>query len=256
MLVKSVGIIGFGDFGKFLYSLAKERLPHLEVKVFSSRMPPDDKTFFSFDEVCKTDVLFPCVPISAFAATVDRTLPHLGENAVVCDVATVKKYTASILRDKGVRNYIATHPMFGPYSYEKHGHSLKDLRIVVCESSLPEATVKQISGFLRQAGLKVLEMTTDEHDRLVAETLFLTHLVGQTIKKGEFERTSVDTVSFGFLMDAVESVAHDEALFRDVYRYNPYCKDVLSRFGRAEEEVISSLHRNGSMSGDTETSRY
>jgi prephenate dehydrogenase len=91
--------------------------------------------------------------------------------------------------------------------------------------------------------LKVLELTADEHDRLIAETLFLTHLVGQTISKGSFERTSIDTVSFGFLMDAVESVAHDEALFRDVYRFNPYCKEVLARYEAAERAVKDSLNQ-------------
>ncbi len=132
--------------------------------------------------------------------------------------------------------------MFGPYSYAKHGNSLKDLRIVVCHSSLSEDSMGGVLNFLRQAELKVLELTTDDHDRLVAETLFLTHLVGQTVKKGRFERTAVDTVSFGFLMDAVESVAHDDALFRDVYKYNPYCKEVLARFEKAEGDIKATLN--------------
>jgi prephenate dehydrogenase len=246
--VKSVGIIGFGDFGRFIFSLAKEHFPSLDVRVFSSRVQPDHKDFFGLEEVCKADLLFPCVPISSFETTVDRILPWLGRNTVLCDVATVKKRTVSILKDRNVPNYIATHPMFGPYSYAKHGNSLKDLRIVVCDSSLPQSRVAEFIGFLKESGLKVLEMTTDEHDRLVAETLFLTHLVGQTVKKGGFERTSVDTVSFGFLMDAVESVAHDDALFRDVYKYNPYCREVLSRFERAEEEIKSSLDQTLSKS--------
>jgi prephenate dehydrogenase len=94
---------------------------------------------------------------------------------------------------------------------------------------------------LKNAELTVLSLTADEHDRLIAETLFLTHLVGQTVHKGGFERTAIDTVSFGFLMDAVESVAHDEALFRDVYAYNPYCKDVLARFEKAQKDTLASL---------------
>ena len=241
MQVKSVGIIGFGDFGQFLFSLAKEHFPELEVRVFSSRKETDNKDFFTLEEVCKTDLLLLCVPILAFEETVEKILPLLGTQTIVCDVATVKKYTVSVLKDKKVPNYIATHPMFGPYSYAKHGNSLKDLRIVVCDSSLPKADMQEVLDFLRRAELKVLELTADEHDRLVAETLFLTHLVGQTVKKGGFERTSVDTVSFGFLMDAVESVAHDEALFHDVYTYNPYCKEVLTRFEKAEGEITSSF---------------
>jgi prephenate dehydrogenase len=94
---------------------------------------------------------------------------------------------------------------------------------------------------LSHAGFKVLKLSSDEHDRLIAETLFLTHLIGQTVHKAGFERTSVDTLSFGFLMNAVESVAHDENLFHDVFTFNPYCKDVLTRFEEAKHRVLSSL---------------
>jgi len=84
-------------------------------------------------------------------------------------------------------------------------------------------------------------MTPDEHDKLIVETLFLTHLVGQIVKQGKFERTSIDTISFGFLMDAAESVWHDDALFHDVFKYNPYCREVLKRFEDTERTIASSL---------------
>lgn len=241
MNITSVGIVGFGDFGQFLFNLAKTHFPNLSVKVYSSRKQPDGKDFFSLEEVCKTDLVILCVPIAAFGETIEKVLPLLGNNTIVCDVATVKKHTVSILQEKKVPHYLATHPMFGPFSYAKHGNSLKDLRVAVCDSSLTNEETKNVTDFLRKAELKVLELTADEHDCLIAETLFLTHLVGQTVKEGGFERTSVDTISFGFLMDAVESVAHDEALFRDVYKYNPYCKDVLTRYEKAEKEIVTSL---------------
>lgn len=241
MEIKSIGIIGFGDFGRFLFSLAKEHVPQLPVKVHSSRREPDGTDFFPLEEVCKTDMLLICVPIAAFAETIDTILPLLGDTTIVVDVATVKTHTAAILKEKNIPRYIATHPMFGPYSYVMHGNSLKDLRIAVCDTSLDRAEMVSVLEFLRAADLKVLELSADRHDRLVAETLFLTHLIGQTIKRGGFERTAIDTVSFGFLMNAVESVAHDDALFRDVYKYNPYCKEVVARLEKAEADIKASL---------------
>ncbi len=247
MQISSIGIIGFGDFGQFLFKLAKEKFPSIAVKVSSSKNVPNRKDFFELAEVCKTDVLFICVPIAAFEETVNKILPLLGKNTIICDVATVKIHTVKILRDKKVPNFIATHPMFGPYSYAKKENSLKDLRIALCDSSLTKEEMAQVIDFLQAAELKVLELTADEHDRLIAETLFLTHLVGQTVKKGGFERTSIDTVSYGFLMDAVESVAHDEQLFRDVFKFNPYCKDVLARYEKAEKETVVSLNQSDSI---------
>jgi len=233
----TIGIIGYGDFGQFLYQLASEFLPQYEVRVFSRRQEQDRKVFFSLEEVCKSDFLIVCVPIAAFKETIENIKDLLGENTIVCDVSTVKVHTVSILRQLEVKNFIATHPMFGPYSYKKHNNSLQDLRITLCDHTLDPLQYQKVIQWLRSLGLRVLEMTANEHDKLVAETLFLTHLVGQTIKRGGFERTSIDTVSFGFLMDAVESVANDEALFLDVYKYNPYCEAVLERFRKADEDV-------------------
>lgn len=234
---RTVGIIGHGDFGKFLHQLSSELLPESEVRVFSRRQEPDGKVFFSLEEVCQSDLVIPTVPIAAFTETMKRIKNLLGENTVVCDVSTVKVHTVSVLRQLGIKNFIATHPMFGPYSYAKHNNSLQDLRITLCDHTLDPLHYQQVVNGLKSVGLKVLEMKAEEHDKLIAETLFLTHLVGQTIKRGGFERTAIDTVSFGFLMDAVESVAHDEALFRDVYKYNPYCEEVLSKFRIAEGDI-------------------
>jgi prephenate dehydrogenase len=159
----------------------------------------------------------------------------------VCDVSSVKVHTVAVMNEVGIKNFVATHPMFGPYSYAKQNNSLEGLRIALCDSTLSPSDEELLTGWLSSLGLKVLKMTAEAHDKLVAETLFLTHLVGQTIKRGGFERTAVDTVSFGFLMDAVESVSHDEALFRDVYEYNPYCEEVLEKYKTAEMDVEQFL---------------
>lgn len=241
MFPSSIGIIGYGDFGKFLHELVKKHLPEVEVKVFSRSNPVDNEVFYPLAEVCGSQVLFPTVPIKAFKETLEGIKDLLGENTIVCDVTSVKVHTVAAMRGVGIKNFIATHPMFGPYSYAKQNNSLAGLRIALCDGTLSASDEALLTQWLGSLGLKVLPMKADEHDKLVAETLFLTHLVGQTIKRGGFERTAVDTVSFGFLMDAVESVSHDEALFRDVYKYNPYCEEVLERFKAAEKDVEKFL---------------
>ena len=96
-------------------------------------------------------------------------------------------------------------------------------------------------------------MSAEQHDRHLAETLFLTHFLGQTVARGGFDRTEIDSISFGFLMDAVESVKRDTELFRDVYRYNPFCEEVLRRFEKAEGEVHALLRRPNGLAGQGET---
>lgn len=235
MDVRSLGIIGYGQFGRFIDALAREHLQEIEVRV----APRGDHAALKM--ACASDLVVLCVPIAAYLDVARGIAPLLGPASVVVDVATVKSHTVRALREAGITRLIATHPMFGPYSYEKQGRSLKGLRIALTETTLSRDERDALVKCLESAGLRVLSMTSDEHDRLIAETLFVTHLVGQVIHRGGFERTQIDTVSFGYLMDAVESVAHDEVLFRDVFQYDPYCAEVLERFTKSQGDIIATL---------------
>ena len=236
----TIGIIGYGDFGEFLCRMAKRYVPDARVVVSSSRFAPDGATFAPFEDVCKADVLIPCVPISKFEETITRAKPHVAAATVIVDVCSVKMLPVAVLRRAGVR-FVATHPMFGPYSFEKTRGKTGGLRVVVSDSNVSPGEYAQALEFLRSLGLDVVEMGAEQHDKHLAETLFLTHLIAQTVTKGNFVRTDIDTVSFGLLMDAAESVREDTELFKEVYRYNPYCKPVLERFKNAMKDVEESL---------------
>jgi prephenate dehydrogenase len=238
----SVGIIGHGAFGAFLEVLARRFLTGATVRVSSSRHAPDGARFFSLADTCASDVVILSVPISAFEENVARVLPLVPQSSVIVDVATVKAHTVDVLhRLAPGRRYIATHPMFGPESYAKLGEQVTGLRVVLAENTLAKAEYEKAKAFLRDTGFAVVEMSADEHDKRLAETLFLTHFVGQMVARAGFVRTDIDTVSFGFLMQAVESVKHDTALFADVFRHNPYCAAVLDRLEGAEHEVRDIL---------------
>jgi len=241
----TIGIVGYGNFGAFLEVLAKRFLPEAQIKIQSSRYKPDNVKFFSLEEVATCDAVILATAISAYEETLQKLAPLLGKNTLLIDVATVKVHTVNLLKKyAGMAKYIATHPMFGPESYAKKQANVDGFRIVVTESTLPPQEKEALIAFLRTCGFTVLEMSAEVHDKHLAETLFLTHFVGQVVSCTGFDRTNIDTVSFGYLMDAVESVKHDTALFKDVYRFNPYCEEILKRFEAAEAQVHALLKKS------------
>jgi prephenate dehydrogenase len=244
MPVESVGIVGYGAFGVLVHELLKRFAPEVQVKVSSVRFKPDGKTFYALEEVAACNAVVLCVPMSAFEETLKKIKPHLAMQTIVVDVATVKEYTGKLLK-KHLKGwwYISAHPMWGPESYKKKENDVKGLRIVITESNVPRAEYHGFVAALQRIGFNVVEMTAKQHDKHLAETLFLTHFLGQTITEAKFDRTEIDTLSFGFLMDAVESVRHDKALFQDVFKYVPECKAVLRRLDRAEKLVKHRLSK-------------
>ena len=238
----SFGLVGYGHFGAFLHALARRYLPDAPLKIHSSRRAPDGVLFFPLEEVAACDAVVLAVPISAYPETLARIDPHLGADSVVVDVATVKKYTTDLLQAaRPARRFVAMHPMFGPESYAKLGGEVTGLRIVVTGHNLAPEAYAALCDKLADVGFAIVEKTAEAHDRDLAETLFLTHYIGQVIARGGFERTDIDTVSFGYLMDAVDSVRHDSQLFAEVCRFNPYCRQVIERFDASDREVRNAM---------------
>lgn len=242
MKLRSIGIVGYGAFGAHVVELVQRFAPEVIVRVHSKRHEPDGTTFFSAEDTCASDAVVLCCAIRDFESELERLLPLIPATTVIVDVATVKTYTLGALQRLAPdRPYLSTHPMFGPESYKKTAGDVGGYRIVVTERTVSDEDYRALHAFLSTCGFTILEMSADEHDRLLADTLFLTHYIGQTMKHAGFLRTDIDTVSFQSLMNAVESVAHDEQLFLDVYRLNPYCKDAAERFHEAQAQVRAKL---------------
>lgn len=238
----SIGLIGYGHFGAFLHALAQRYLPEAKLKIHSGRRRPDGLLFYPLQEVAACDAVVLAVPISAYGETLARIAPHLGPDTVVVDVATVKQHTMALLQDLGPgRPFLAMHPMFGPESYAKRGGEVAGLRIVLTGHSLAHDLYGELRRRLAEIGFSVVEKTAETHDRELAETLFLTHYIGQIVARGGFERTEIDTVSFGYLMDAVDSVRHDSGLFAEVFRFNAFCRQVIDRFDASERAVRDAM---------------
>ncbi len=238
----SLGLIGYGAFGAFLHRLAERFLPTSPLRIHSGSRQPDGKLFFPLEAVAASDAVVLTVPISAYAPTLERLKPHLGPDTILVDVATVKAYTMGLVSSvRPGQPFLAMHPMFGPESYAKRGGDVTGFRIVVTGHNMDPTLYRILSNGLSAAGFSLVEKTADEHDKDLAETLFLTHYVGQVIAQGGFERTDIDTVSFGYLMDAVDSVRHDGQLFEEVCRFNPYCRQVIERFDASDRVVRDKM---------------
>ena len=239
---KTVGVVGYGNFGKFVHELGQKLFPGIEFRVHSRRHESDNKVFFDLKTVAQSDVVILCDGIAEYEERMQAVLKEAPPNTIFVDVATVKKHTSDLCHQycEG-RRFLSTHPMFGPSSYAKHKGDVTGFRIVVTDYALKNDDYQMLKQQFSDFGFNIIEMSADEHDKRLAETLFVTHYIGQSIVQTGLTRTEIDTLSFQFLMDAVESVKDDQDLFRDVYTFNPYCKQVAERFHKAQEDVYHGL---------------
>lgn len=241
-MINTVGIIGYGHFGKFLHELGVRFFPEVEFRIHSRREVVDNKTFFDFKTVAQSDVVILCGAISEYEEQLVEVLKYALPETILVDVATVKLHTSQLLRKYCDNNrFISIHPMFGPDSYKKREGNIDGFKIVVTDYVLRNDGYQVLKETFAELGFNIIEMTADEHDKRFSETLFLTHHVRRAILKAGFTRVASDVLAFQFMMDAVESVAGDKNLFADMYKYNPYCKAVAEKLHQAQKDVFAEL---------------
>jgi prephenate dehydrogenase len=237
-----IGIIGYGEFGKFIYELATAKFPAAKIKVYSRSHKSNKNKFFSLDDVCNCDLIIPCVPISAFEQTITEIANLISSSSLLIEVCSVKVHPAKILAKYNSKiNFIATHPMFGPNSFKDNNYDLTGKKIVLTEHNLDKVTYKEIINILSKTGLDIVETSAHEHDKLAAQTQFITHLIGRIFNCLDAQKTKIDTYSYQKLFDAIEIVKTHNNLFEEIYMYNPYAREELTKFINAVIQIQSKL---------------
>lgn len=228
----SVGIIGFGAFGRLTAAHLATRLP---VRVSDPRFAPGADSGLPGVEVVDQaaaagcDLVVLAVPVSRLEAVIAQIGPHLRPGAVVLDVGSVKIGPAQAMV-RGLPAHVeivATHPLFGPQSARG---GLAGLKIAVCP--IRGRSAWRIGAFLRRAfGLRVILATPEDHDREAAMVQGLTHLIAKVLVRMEPLPTRMTTRSFDLLVQAVEMVRHDAPeVFHAIERANPHAPGVRRRF--------------------------
>ncbi|CUX66686.1 Prephenate dehydrogenase [Agrobacterium tumefaciens str. Kerr 14] len=251
MQISSVGIVGFGAFGKLIATYLRG---HFQVYAYDI----SDRAFAGyrlFDvvaadirTVARCDAVVLAVPVNAISAAVADIKPYLQPGTIVFDVGSVKATPAMIMQNElpPYVDIIGTHPLFGPQSARS---GITGLKIALCP--IRSSQFRRVAAFLRRSfGLKVVVVTPEEHDIETAITQGLTHLIGRVLIDMEPLPDRLRTASFDLLMRAADMVRYDSnAVFMAIQRTNPYSAASRARF-IATATALDSLVGNGGTAAD------
>ena len=203
------------------------------------------------EAVAGCDCVILCVPVGAYSAIGERMADHLSPGCIVSDVGSVKRSVITQLKPhmpEGM-HLIPGHPIAGTeYSGPDAGFStLFDERwclLTPDENSDPEA-IKKITDFWEALGSKVDVMDPDHHDRVLAVTSHIPHLiayniVGTASDLEEITQSEVIKFSASGFRDFTRIAASDPVMWRDVFLHNK--EAVLEMLGRFSED-LSRLQR-------------
>lgn len=252
-----VSIIGMGLIGSSLARAIKARMPDVRLCVHdaSAEVRARVSELGLADEVCDlpgtavidAELVVLCVPVGAMAAVAAEIAPDLAEGAVVSDVGSVKASVLAALEAAlpvHVR-VVPGHPVAGT---ERSGPdagfaTLFEGRWCILTPREPEGPgVAQLAAFWERLGARVEVMDAQHHDRVLAVTSHLPHLIAYSIvgTASDLEtvtRSEVIKYSAGGFRDFTRIAASDPVMWRDVFLNNR--EAVLETLGRFTEDLVA-----------------
>ncbi|MBS3158358.1 prephenate dehydrogenase [Candidatus Woesearchaeota archaeon] len=224
---KTLSIIGFGAFGRFIFRFLN---PYFEVYVYDVKKIKDKRVKqVSLKEAASKEIVIIAVNMEHFKPVVKKISKYVKKGALVIDVCSVKVEPVRLMKKYLPRHceIIATHPLFGPHSCKG---GIKGRKIMV--HGVRTKNLKEFVSFLKnKLKLKVMQLTPQEHDREMAFIQVITHLVGRTVNKMNLPALKLSTYSYDTMKEVARIVGTDsDALFRTIQRYNEFAPDVRKKF--------------------------
>lgn len=243
---RSVGIIGFGAFGRLIAKHVGHYFDVYACDVSNIDLPVATKlgvTAASLENVAQCDVIILATPVSICADVSALVAQHCRPDAMVIDVGSVKVEPAQAMEANLPEhvNIVATHPLFGP---ESARDGIAGLKIAICP--IRGRGHRLMSVFLRRKlGLQAIETSPEEHDREAATVQGLTHLIAKVLADMGPMPTRMTTRSFDLLIEAFSMVQNDAPeVFDAIEMANPYAADVRRRFFRRAATLREELEEN------------
>ena len=194
------------------------------------------------------DLVVICAPLGAYAEIGAAIRDHLAKGAILTDVGSAKQ---SVIRDLGPIlpdgvHLIPGHPVAGTEHSGPEAGFAELFQGRWCILTPPpgsdEAAVEKLAEFWRRAGSNIEIMEPGHHDRVLAITSHLPHIIAYTIVStatdlADATQSEVIKFSAGGFRDFTRIAASDPVMWRDVFLNNR--EAVLEMLGRFNEDLTA-----------------
>lgn len=224
-----IAIYGQGRFGLVLKELLKEYEPYLyDID--------KDKSNCSKDQIFTSDLVFFCIPINNFEAVIKENIKFFKEGALLIDTCSVKEHPKKVFLDNFREDlqYLLTHPLFGPDSV-----NFQDRLWIYDPLKIDNKTFDFFKTIIKD---RLIKLSSEDHDKVVAKNQFLTHSIGRILKELKIEENEYSTYGYKALCKVSEQTLSDSlTLYKDMYKYNRFAKEILDELRDSIDKIKAQI---------------
>ncbi len=214
-----------------------------ETRVKCERESWCDAVFSTPEAACEgSDLVVLCTPVETLHLLAEQIAGALSEGAIVTDVGSTKSLVCRRCHAAMPKHafFVGSHPMAGS---EKSGmdHAEADLFqgrscFVTPLTDSNERAVEQVVRFWTSLGMRVVTMTPEKHDEIVAHISHLPHVLASLLSAQLRKRPS-DWKSYagGGLRDTTRVAAGSPQLWKEIISQNR--EEILRAVEEFEQEL-------------------
>ena len=255
-IYNTVAIIGGGLIGSSLLLSIKENSLCKTIKIYDSnsevreklkKIIEPDKIFTNIEETVKnSDLVVLCIPVGSMKETAKKISKILKVGCILTDTGSTKSSVIDDIKSHLSENifFIPSHPLAGTENSGPEAGFANLFKgkywVIVPYCPIPIGIMEDFRKFLSGTGALVETMKPDYHDKILAITSHLPHLIAYTIVGTATDledQTKHDVVRFsatGF-RDFTRIASSDPIMWRDVFLNNK--EAVLEMLQRFSEDL-------------------
>ena len=250
-----IAIIGIGLIGASIALAIKDKKLPYRVGLYDHNpaVRNEARQLSIGDKICEelaeavagAGLVILAVPVGAMAAVMQAIAPYIEDGAVITDTGSTKR---SVIRDTKDLvpeqcHFIPGHPLAGTeFSGPAAGFAalFKGRYWLVMPNGADPEKVEALEELLTRLGAMTEQMTADYHDRVLAITSHLPHLIAYTIVGTAVDleqdmKNDVIRFSASGFRDFTRIAASDPTMWRDVFLNND--EAVLEMMQRFSEDL-------------------
>lgn len=196
--------------------------------------------FTSLEEIedFKPELVINAVTVKYTIPAFMEVIPHLPEDCIISDIASVKTGLKEFYTECGHR-YVSTHPMFGP-TFANLNQLSQENAIVISEGDYMGRIF--FKDLYQRLGLSIYEYTFEEHDKTVAYSLSIP-FVSTFVFAAVMKHQDAPGTTFKRHMNIARGVlSEDDYLLQEVL-FNPHTSEQVEHIRTELKDLLGIIER-------------
>ena len=261
---KKISVIGLGLIGTSILHAIKEKADK-QIITMAYDINPDHRALvkkmkiasFVFEDIKKAiedaDLIILSIPVGKMSDAAKLIAPYIKKNAIITDTGSTKRSVIKDINPHLPNNvyFIPSHPLAGTeYSGPKAGFaSLFENRYWLIISDKETKQTKLLANFFITLGSKIETINMNYHDKILAITSHLPHLIAFTIVgtasdlENDLKNDVIKFSASGF-RDFTRIASSDPIMWRDVFINNSDAVlEMLQRFNEDLSDLQKAIRK-------------